>query len=461
MAVVDGRLITRKRRVGPSDGDVAKLWSETLGLLKTRVIREGFETWLAPTKGRTINRDVLEIEVPNTFFADWLGQHYAAEIQAALADLTGRKLSVSYRARGASSATILQRRARARTSAVVRTNGCRLQARYTFDSFIVGESNRFACAAARSVAEKPGSAYNPLFLYGGVGLGKTHLLQAIGNHALATKPDLKVLCVPAETLFLELIQAIEKNTRLEFKRRYRALNLLLLDDIHYLVGKERLQEEVFHMFNHLYDVGSQVVFTSDCPPRDLPTMEKRLASRLGSGLVVDVQAPELETRIAILMQKAATEEQALPDDVAYYIARRVKTSVRELEACLIRLLALASLTGRPITEELAEEASRDLVDTGPLVDHDSIIAAAADSFGFSVQDVKGTRRTKQLALARQVAMYLIRTMLSYSLKETGFCFGGKDHTTVMHAIDKIERLKSQDVAFAERLKKLSSGISRG
>ena len=461
MAVVDGRLDTHKRKIGPGDGDVAGLWSETLGLLKTRVLREGFDTWLAPTKGRAINRDVLEIEVPNTFFADWLGQHYAAEIQTALADLTGRKLNVSYRACDAGKTSVLQRRFRAKTNAVVHSNGCRLQARYTFDSFIVGESNRFACAAARSVAEKPSSAYNPLFLYGGVGLGKTHLLQAIGNHALSVKPDLKVLCVAAETLFLELIQAIEKNTRLEFKRRYRELNLLLLDDIHYLVGKERLQEEVFHMFNHLYDAGSQIVFTSDRPPRDLPTMEKRLASRLGSGLVVDVQAPELETRIAILMQKAAAEEQSLPDDVAYYIARRVRTSVRELEACLIRLLALTSLTGRPITVELAEEASRDLVDAGPLVDHDTIIAETAAFFGFSVHDIKGTRRTKQLALARQVAMFLIRTMLSYSLKETGFCFGGKDHTTVMHAIDKIERLRLQDVAFAERLRKLSSGISRG
>ncbi|HDR00262.1 MAG TPA: chromosomal replication initiator protein DnaA [candidate division WOR-3 bacterium] len=447
---------------GPHPGnDASETWSEALELLRLRVNREGFDTWLAPTRGRAVKNDTFEVDVPNGFFADWLGQHYAAEIRSALLSLTGQEYRLSFHARDAADAASLRRR---RPLAPVRapgTNGSRLQARHTFDTFIVGEHSRLAAAAARSVAEHPGGTYNPLFLYGGVGLGKTHLLQAIGNHALATRPGLKVHYVPAETLFLELIQAIEKNSRLDFKHKYRALDLLLLDDIHYLVGKERLQEEVFYIFNHLHDAGSQVVFTSDRPPREIPTLEDRLVSRLGSGLVVDIQAPDLETRIAIIQQKAAVEEQELPHDVALYIANRVKTSVRELEGCLVRLLALAGLTGRPITIDLAEEASRDLVEATPPVDHGEVIAATADEFGIPVSDIKSVRRTKQLALARQVAMYLLRKKLNLSLKEVGYCFGGKDHTTVMHAVDKIERLRASDPVLAARIRKLASGISRG
>jgi chromosomal replication initiator protein len=443
----------------PGDG-AAELWSEVLELLKLRVNREGFDTWLAPTRGRTVENKTIEVEVPNGFFADWISQHYSAEIRAALATLTGQDYALSWRARDVADAASLRRRS-APPAVPPGRNGNRLQARYTFASFIVGENSRFATAAARSVAERPGAAYNPLFLYGGVGLGKTHLLQAIGNHALAVNPALKVRCVAAEGLFLELIQAIEKNSRLEFKHKYRALDLLLLDDVHYLVGKERLQEEVFHIFNHLHDAGSQVVFTSDRPPREIPTLEDRLVSRLGSGLVVDIQAPDLETRVAILKQKAALEDRELPHEVALFVANRVKTSVRELEGCLVRILALSGLTGRPITLDLAEEASRDLLEAAPPVDGAVIIAATAEAFGIPVADIKSPRRTKQLALARQVAMYLLRKTLNMSLKEIGYCFGGKDHTTVMHAVDKVERLRSTDPAIAARIRQLASGISRG
>lgn len=459
MAVTDGKLRPRVRHAGASDP--AKMWGEVLAYLKPRVNPEGFDTWLAPTRGHGVSSSTFEIEVPNSFFAEWIGQHYASEIAAALMDVTGSRRALAFRARDVADASILHRRNQVLTRSSIRPGGYRLQARYTFTNFIVGESNRLACAAARSVADRPGTAYNPLFLYGGVGLGKTHLMQSIGNHALQQKHQLKVHYTAAETLFLELIQAIEKNTRLDFKRKYRELDLLLLDDVHYLVGKERLQEEVFHIFNHLHDNGNQVVFTSDRPPREIPTLEERLVSRLGSGLVVDIQPPDLETRIAILQQKAALEEQELPHDVAHFIALRVKSSIRDLESCLVRLFALASLSSRPVSVELAEEASKDLLDTGSPVDQSSITAAAAEHFGIEVTDLKGTRRTKQLALARQVAMYLMRKMLSLSLKEIGFFFGGRDHTTVMHAIDKVERLRILDVSFDARLKKLASGISRG
>jgi chromosomal replication initiator protein len=440
--------------------DAERLWTDILDYVKPRVSREGFETWLAPTRGCVLSNGILAVEVPNSFFADWLSQHYSAELQAALSSISQQELSVSFRPRDAADTGVLIRRAPVRRP-VSRQNGYRLQAHLSFENFVVGESNRFAVAAARSVAERPGANYNPLFIYGGVGLGKTHLAQAIGNLALAKKPGVKVYYTAADDLFLELIQAIEKNSRLEFKNRYRGLDLLLLDDIHYLVGKERLQEEVFYIFNSLHDAGSQIVFTSDRPPQDIPALEGRLASRLGSGLVVDIQPPELETRIAILKQKAALDHADLPDDVAYFIAARVRTSVRALEGSWIRLLALASLDDRPITVTLAEQSLKDLLREEEPVDHTRIIKACAEHFGVTVKDITNGGRTKQLALARQVALYVLRATLSLSLKEIGGLFGNKDHTTVMHAIKRVDELKVGDPAFAARLEKLSKGISRG
>jgi chromosomal replication initiator protein len=440
--------------------DAERLWADILDYVKPRVSREGFETWLAPTRGYGLSNGTLEIEVPNSFFADWLSQHYSAEVRAALSSVSPQELAVSFRPRDAVDTGVLIRRAPVRRP-VSRQNGYRLQSHLSFENFVVGESNRLAVAAARSVAERPGANYNPLFIYGGVGLGKTHLAQAIGNLALAAKPSLKVYYTAADDLFLELIQAIEKNTRIEFKNKYRCLDLLLLDDVHYLVGKERLQEEVFYIFNSLHDAGSQIVFTSDRPPQDIPALEGRLTSRLGSGLVVDIQAPELETRIAILKQKATMDRADLPDDVAYFIAARVRTSVRALEGSWIRLLALASLDSRPITVPLAEEALKDLVREEEPVDHNRIIKACADHFGVTLKDITNGGRTKQLALARQVAMYLLRATLSLSLKEIGCLFDNKDHTTVMHAIKRVGDLRISDPAFAARLEKLSKGISRG
>jgi chromosomal replication initiator protein len=440
--------------------DAQKLWGEILEYLRMRVSREGFETWLSPTKGRAIRNNVIEVDVPNSFFADWIGQHYTPEIRAALSQLTGQNITVAFKAADAVEAPVVVHREPVRPPRS-RVDGYKLQARYTFDGFVLGESNRFAAAAAKSVAERPGTNYNPLFIYGGVGLGKTHLMQAIGNLALQLKPGLKVYYTAAEALFLEFISAIEKNTRVEFKAKYRTLDLLLLDDVHYLIGKDRLQEEVFYIFNSLHDAGSQIVFTSDRPPQDIPTLENRLASRLGSGLVVDIQQPDLETRLAILKQKAAIEHAELPNDVAYFIASRVRQSVRALEGCLVRILALSSLTGRPLSVELTQDALKDLIKEDEPLDHRAIIKATAEHFGVSLHDITNGGRTKQLALARQVAMYIIRKTLSLSLKEIGLLFDGKDHTTVMHALGKIEELRVKDPVFAGRLEKLTRGVSRG
>ncbi len=446
---------TNDGRAGAPAGSDARpepgqLWLDVLKTVRPGVSREGFETWLAPTTGLAFNNGSLVVEVPNAFFSDWIRQHYARELESVLAKLAGRPLSLDLKPRPSDAATIPQ----APRPAPPARNG-RLQTRYTFATFVIGEASRLAVAAARSVAERPGQRYNPLFIYGPTGLGKTHLLQAVGNQALACNRNLKVHYVAAETLFFELIQAIERGTRTEFKNRYRALDILLLDDVHYLVGKERLQEEIFHIFNNLHDSGSQVVFTSDRPARDIPTLEERLVTRLSSGLVVDIQPPDLETRIAILKNKAAQENVELPTDIAAAIAERVKTSVRELEGSMRRLLALHSLAGGPLTLNLVDRALDGLVRPERPPDEQTVIRSVCDEYRVSAQDLKGASRTKQLALARQVTMYLLRTRLNLSLKEVGYALGGKDHTTVMHAMDKITRLRSVDSAFAARIDSLA------
>lgn len=436
------------------------LWREVLACLQSRVGREGFETWLAPTRCLSIADGLAEIEVPNPFAADWLAQHYLSDIRTVLSTVLGRDCSVVFRPRPSRGAeAVLDAGVSSPVPAGPSvTNQGRLQPRYTFASFIVGESNRFACAAAKNVAARPGQSFNPLFIYGGVGLGKTHLLHAIGNEALRQHPGIRVLYTAAETLFIELIQAIERNTRLQFKNKYRGLELLLLDDVHYLVGKERLQEEVFHIFNTLHDSSSQVVFTSDRPAIDIPTIEERLASRLGSGLVVDIQPPDLETRIAILKQKAQLEQVQLPDDTATYIATRVKTSIRALEGALVRLIAMASLDSRPLTVQLAEAALRDIVPAEQPLDHRSVISLVAKEFGLQESDILGSSRTKQVVVARQVAMYLMRTVLHMSLKQTGALIGGKDHTTVIHAIEKLNRLMLSDLSLSSVIQNLKNRL---
>jgi chromosomal replication initiator protein len=452
--------------MGMADGGVemdtaraAQVWQSALAQLRVRVSREGFETWLAPTRGRKLAGSTIEVEVPNAFSADWISQHYATEIRTVLAATTGQELDVAFRP-GDSTEVVIARREPA-TRPATRGDGYRLQSKYTFETFVVGEQNRLAAAASRSVAERPATSYNPLFIYGGVGLGKTHLIQAIGNLALKLRPALRVYYTAAENLFIELIQAIERNTRLEFKNKYRGLDLLLLDDIHYLIGKERLQEEVFYIFNNLHDAGSQIVFTSDRPPGDIPTLESRLASRLGSGLVVDIQPPDVETRVAILQRKAALDNLKLPDDVALYVASRARSSIRELEGCLTRLLAINSLQGEPLTVEAAAAALKDLTREEQPLDPKQILAACADAFGVPVPDMTGQSRTKQIVLARQTAMYLMRTKLNLSLNEVGFHFGDRDHTTVMHAVGKVTELQARDATFSSRLAKLTKGISRG
>jgi chromosomal replication initiator protein len=427
-----------------------------LEYLKGLVPNEAYDTWLAPTRGVELQDGMLVVEVPNPFFIDWIGQYYAAAVDQACKAMLGGDTRIAFRnGTGSSTAVIAQPRKRPLPS----SETTRLQERYTFPNFIVAECNQFAYAAAKAVAESPGTKYNPLLVYGGVGLGKTHLIQAIGNLLLNARPGARVYYTPAEALFTELIVAIERGNTMDFKYKYRSQDLLLIDDVHYLVGKERLQEEVFHIFNHLHGLNKQVVFTSDRPVKEIPTLEERLSSRLASGLVVDLQPPDLETRLAILKRKAESERYDLPQDVALYIATKVKSNIRQLEGCLIRLLALASMNGHTLTVELAGKALRDLIPNTNLVSRDTILEKVCSTFGVTAGEVRGRTRTARITLARQVTMYLYRQVLELSLKEIGGLLGGKDHTTVLHSLGKIEDLRKTDAEFDDRIRQLVLGIT--
>ncbi len=430
-------------------------WSNILDYVKERINTQSFSTWFGSSRGVELKGDVLLVEFPNGFFIDWIEEHYYNILEEAVHELNGNKLRLAFKAVKQQG----DRPKKKKKRLILSHDGTKLQERYSFENFVVGKNNEFAHAAALAVAEAPGEAYNPLFLYGGVGLGKTHLMQAIGNFVHRQYKSLKVYYTQAENIMTELIEAIQKNQQMEYKRKYRTKDMLLIDDIQFLYGKERLQEEVFHTFNYLYSQGKQVIITSDRPPKEILTLEERLTSRFQGGLVVDLQPPDLETRIAILQKKAETENVKLPSNVAYYIASKVKSNIRELEGCLIRLLALSSLSGQDVTERLAEEVLKDLLSSGGKITKQMILKNVIEEFGFSEAELKGKKRTQKLALARQTSMYLIRTLLNLSLTEIGEYFGGKDHSTVIHAIEKIENLKKTDIEYFQKLERIISRIN--
>ena len=430
-------------------------WDDILNYVKERINSQSFNTWFGSSQGVELTDDVLLVEFPNGFFIDWIEEHYYTILEEAVQQLNGNRLRLAFKAQKQQG----DRPRRKKKRIILSQDGTKLQERYTFENFVVGKNNEFAHAAALAVAEAPGEAYNPLFLYGGVGLGKTHLMQAIGNFVHRQYKSLDVFYTQAENIMTELIEAIQKNQQMAFKKKYRTKGLLLIDDIQFLYGKERLQEEVFHIFNHLYSGGKQVVITSDRPPKDILTLAERLTSRFQGGLVVDLQPPELETRIAILQNKAAFENVKLPSNVAYYIASRVKSNIRELEGCLIRLLALSSLSGQEVNEHLAEEVLKDLLSSSSKISKQLILKNVIEEFGFSEAELKGRKRTQKLALARQTSMYLIRTLLNLSLTEIGAFFGGKDHSTVIHAIEKIEQLRKTDMDYYQTLERITNRIN--
>ncbi len=421
------------------------LWARILEAISRKMPATSVESWIAPCRLVTIEGDHLTIAAPNPFSKDWLVQHHLPALQAAAQEALGGHPRITVVA-GSSAAPPEPASASApapRPTAPAIADG--LNPRYTFDTFVVGSSNQFAQAACHAVAELPSKAYNPLFIYGGVGLGKTHLLHAVGHQSVQLFPGMTVLYLSTERFTNELINAIRYDRTAEFRSRYRTIDLLLIDDIQFISGKERTQEEFFHTFNDLYDSRKQIIVSSDCSPKDIPEIEERLRSRFEWGLIADIQPPDFETRVAILKKKAAVERVRLGDDVAYLIANRVRSNIRELEGSLTRMIAFCALTGREMNVDLAEEVLGELWgDDERIVTIEQIQRKVSDFFGVTVSDLKAKTRTKTVALPRQVAMYLARQLTHASLAEIGRAFGGKDHTTVLHAVDKIETALTDD-----------------
>jgi chromosomal replication initiator protein len=419
---------------------IRNTWDRVLGKIETRVNAHSFTTWFRPTHLVSEDDAGLRVRVPNPWFAEWLQTNYLPVIQDVLREIDRPGLAVEF----------IHERAAARPSPTPETpeaiSGW-LNPRYSFDSFVVSSCNQFAHAAAVAVAEQPARAYNPLFIYGGVGLGKTHLMQAIGNR-LAGRGGARMRYLSTEQFMNELINSIRFERTLEFKDKYRNVDVLLIDDIQFLAGKERTQEEFFHTFNALYDAQKQIVLTSDCPPRSIPTLEDRLRSRFEWGLIADIQPPDLETKIAILRKKAEADGALLPDDVALFIATNSTSNIRELEGSLIRVIAYASMSGREVTLDLAKETLKDLLVTeSPAITVESIQKLVANHYNLKVTELKSKNNSHQISFPRQVAMYLCKRMTEASLPEIGRRFGGKHHSTVIHAIQKIERKRTSEKDF--------------
>jgi chromosomal replication initiator protein len=434
------------------------LWTRLLDSASLKLAPAIIDSWVRPCRLLAVEGDHLRIGAPNRFSRDWLTTHHLNALQRAAADVLGGHPRVSIvvddsiapAEDDAPPSTLVSR------SVGGSTEG--LTPRYTFDTFVVGSSNQFAQAACQAVAELPSKAYNPLFIYGGVGLGKTHLLHAVGHETVRLFQGMTVVYLSSERFTNELINAIRYDRTAEFRARYRTIDLLLIDDIQFISGKERTQEEFFHTFNDLYESRKQIIVSSDCSPKDIPEIEERLRSRFEWGLIADIQPPDFETRVAILKKKAALERVRLADDVAYLIASRVKSNIRELEGSLTRMIAFCALTGREMSTDLAQEVLSDLWgDEEKVISMDQIQRKVSDFFGVKLSDLKAKNRTKAVAFPRQIAMYLARQLTHASLAEVGRAFGGKDHTTVLHAVDKIQRLLQDD----PKLRKAVDGLIQG
>jgi len=446
------------------------LW-DTIAQRLRETINTSYDTWFAHAEPRTLENDRLEVSVPNDFTRDWIETHFAGLVDGFARESSRQPVAVSFvvgeraRPQPAAASGPPAREGQARPELQVReASEVELNPKYTFDLFVIGSSNRFAHAAALAVAEAPAQAYNPLFIYGETGLGKTHLLQAIGHYVRQHSRRLTMRYVTSETFMNDFIDSL-RNTRIEgFKRRYRNFDVLLVDDIQFFEGKERIQEEFFHTFNSLYEAGAQIIISSDRPPRQIATLEERLRSRFEWGLLTDIQPPDLETRIAILRKKVDSEHIAITQpDVLTFIAGRVSSNIRELEGALTRVVAFSSLTDRPMTVELAEHVLKDVFPQGeaaPEVTIPRIQEAVSERFGVTLDELVSPRRSQAVAYPRQVAMYLSRELTDSSLPKIGREFGGRDHTTVIHATSKITRLIREDRGVYNLVQELTARIKQ-
>jgi chromosomal replication initiator protein len=441
----------------PIEPTAETLWTEVATRLRGALNDTTYRTWFAEADGAALSDDAFTISVANDFTREWIENHFLGLIQAAVRDSTGqdRRIQLTVKEQGGAVAIA---EPPVRSPALAGLN-----AKYTFDLFVIGSSNRFAHAAALAVAEAPAQAYNPLFIYGGTGLGKTHLMQAIAQYIGEHSRELSVRYVTSETFMNDFINSL-RDKRIEgFKQRYRTYDLLLVDDIQFFEHKERIQEEFFHTFNSLHEAGSQIVISSDRPPREISTLEARLRSRFEWGLITDIQPPDLETRIAILRKKVKTDGIHVPDQgVLTFIAGRISSNIRELEGALTRVVAFSSLTGRPMTVELAQDVLKDVFPQGEAqtVSIERIQRTVSERFGLSLEELCGDRRSQNIVYPRQVAMYLSRELTDSSLPKIGKQFGGRDHTTVIHATSKIARLIREDRSVYNLVQELTARIKQ-
>lgn len=434
------------------DADLKNLWDKTLDIIKSELSEVSFNTWIKSCEPLSISSDTLKISVPNSFTQDILDKRYKVLVANSIKAVCSKLYTIEFiiMSDNYDKEDDKANPANNKTSKSIIVNdemSSTLNPKYTFNSFVIGNSNRFAHAASLAVAESPAKAYNPLFIYGGVGLGKTHLMHAIGHYILEGNPNAKVVYVSSEKFTNELINAIKDDKNEEFRNKYRNVDILLIDDIQFIAGKERTQEEFFHTFNALHDANKQIILSSDRPPKEIPTLEDRLRSRFEWGLIADIQVPDFETRMAILKKKADVENLNVANEVMGYIATKIKSNIRELEGALIRIIAYSSLTNREVTVDLASEALKDIISKkqGKHVTIDLIQDVVSSYFNLRVEDLKSQRRTRNVAYPRQIAMYLSRKLTDMSLPKIGEEFGGRDHTTVIHAYEKIsENLKTDD-----------------
>ncbi|MDD4980450.1 MAG: chromosomal replication initiator protein DnaA [Candidatus Omnitrophica bacterium] len=428
--------------------DVQGLWEKAKSHLQDKLGKTTFDTWILPLKPKYTSETELTLAAPDTFFRDWVNTHYGQPIQEAINGFAKQVIRLHLEAASAAKDSLSRLPPLATTKIQDIKDISGLNSRYTFENFVIGPSNRHAHAYSLAVAESPAKTYNPLFIYGGVGLGKTHLIQAVCHHAKnKAGGNLKICYMTSERFTNELIDAIQHHSTPAFRQKYRNVDILVIDDIHFIAGKESTQEEFFHTFNTLYDAHKQIIISSDRPPKEISNLQDRLVSRFGWGLTTDIQPPDLETRVAILKKKIEREPVAVPDEVIFFIAQLIKTNIRELEGALIRTIAYSLLEEKPITLELTKEVLKDLLkEPQKLITVDFIQRCVAEEYGVSLADLKTRRRSKNIVLPRQVAMYLSRELTDLSLPEIGNFFGGKDHTTVLHSYNKIKNdLNSNEI----------------
>ena len=459
-----------------SQDELEHIWQETLNQIKEKLSNPSFRTWFSNTTPlKVTNKGKLIIKVPNDFIKDWIETRYIELIEEIIQDLTSNNWNlILLTPEELNNQSLEEGKEQKNKANKVKEDKIQdednrqlkngLNPKYTFDTFVVGNSNRFAHAASLAVAEAPAKAYNPLFIYGDVGLGKTHLMQAIAHFILDHNPDHKVVYVSSETFTNELINAIKDDRTADFRDKYRNIDILLVDDIQFLADKERTQEEFFHTFNSLHEANRQLIISSDRPPKEIPTLEERLRSRFEWGLITDIQKPDLETRIAILRKKADIEDLQIPNEVIINIANKIQSNIRELEGALIKVIAYSSLVDKEIDINLAEEALKDLVDKDAQepreINIELIKKEVADYYNLKIDEIESKKRTQNIVFPRQIAMYLSRELTESSLPQIGKKYGGRDHTTVIHAHNKISDKYEKEEDFKKTIKKLTSKIKR-